>query len=32
VYRSDEDTRGISSADVGSDDEDADEMLVETIL
>jgi len=32
VYRSDEGTRGISSADVGSDDEDADEMLVETIL
>jgi len=32
VYRSDEGTRGISSADVGSDDEDVDDMLVETVL
>ena len=32
VYRSDEVTRGISPADVGSDDEDVDDMLVETVL
>jgi len=32
VYRIDEGTRGISSEDVGSDDEDVDDMLVETVL
>jgi len=32
VCRSVEGTRGISSADVGSDDEDVDDMLVETVL
>lgn len=32
MYRSDEGTRGISSADIGSDDEDVDDMLVETVL
>jgi hypothetical protein len=32
VYRSEEGTGGISSADVGSDDEDVDDTLVETVL